>query len=203
MKKLLLFIFLPLQVYCQNTIGFPDVFNYARISYGAGLQNWEFKQDVNGIIYVANNEGMLSFDGMKWKLNPLPNKTIVRSIEIGIDQRIYVGGQDEIGYFAPALNGKLKYHSLKDSIPLQFKSFGDVWDIVTYQNDIYFRTTTKIFKYKPNAVTVFEAPSEWSYLGICNNLLYAHDYKAGLTLFNGKQWQPVSLQNPLPKNDPV
>ena len=101
MKKLLLFFCLPVSVYSQNTIGFPDVFNYSKENYNAGFQNWEIKQDKNGIIYSANNEGLLSFDSKYWNLYPLPNKTIVRSVEIGQDNRIYVGGQDELGYFAP------------------------------------------------------------------------------------------------------
>ena len=106
MKQLLLIIFFPLQVICQNTIGLPDIINYAKPVYKAGLQNWDIKQDKNGIIYFANNEGLLSFDGKYWNNYPLPNKTIVRSVEIGPDNRIYVGGQDEIGYFAAASNGR-------------------------------------------------------------------------------------------------
>ena len=90
--------------------------NYYKGTYNAGLQNWDIGQDNNGIIYFANNEGLLSFDGRYWELYPLPNKTIVRSVEIGPDNRIYVGGQDELGYFSPASNGRLTYHSLVGKI---------------------------------------------------------------------------------------
>ena len=82
MKKYLLLIFLPLSVFSQNTIGIPDVINYSKHIYKGGLQSWDIKQDKNGIIYVANNEGLLSFDGTYWNLHPLPNKTIVRSVEV-------------------------------------------------------------------------------------------------------------------------
>ena len=79
MKKIYLFIaLLPFYAYCQNTIGFPDIINYSKQSYSGGLQNWNIKQDKNGIIYIANNEGLLSFDGKNWNLYTLPNKTIVR-----------------------------------------------------------------------------------------------------------------------------
>ena len=96
-KILALFLF-PISVFCQNTIGFPDVINYTKKTYNGGLQSWDVKQGPNGIIYFANNEGLLSFDGKYWKVNPLPNKTIVRSVEFGNDNKIFVGGQDEIGY---------------------------------------------------------------------------------------------------------
>lgn len=203
MKKLLLFICFPFSAFCQNTIGFPDIINYSKQTYNAGLQNWDMKQDKNGIIYAANNEGLLSFDGKYWSSYPLPNKTIVRSVEIGADNRIYVGGQDELGYFAPSKSGRLEYHSLTSFIPAKDKSFGDVWDIVAYKKDIFFRTPYKIFQFTNQTIATSYAPFEWSYLGVCNNRLYAYDQKTGLMSFDNNVWSPLTIKNELPYNDPV
>ena len=82
-KYLFLIFFLPLTAICQNTIGLPDIINYSKQAYAAGLQSWDIRQDSRGILYLANNDGVLSFDGKYWNLYPLPNRTIVRSIEIG------------------------------------------------------------------------------------------------------------------------
>ena len=201
MKKLLLFICLPLSVSGQNTIGLPDVINYSKQTYNAGLQNWDIRQDKNGIIYVANNEGLLSFDGKYWNLYPLPNKTIVRSVEISLDNRIYVGGQDELGYFAPGPNGRLQYHSLTQLILPKDKSFGDVWDIISFNKNVFFRSPNKIFKFTNEAIEAYNAPSEWSYLGVCNGHLYAHDFRTGLLSFENNAWSPLELKSELPEND--
>ncbi|MFT3843424.1 MAG: triple tyrosine motif-containing protein [Lacibacter sp.] len=201
--KLLLFISLPFSLFSQNTIGLPDVINYNKQTYNAGLQTWDIKQDSNGIIYFANNEGLLRFDGKYWNLHPLPNKTITRSVEIGWDNNIYVGGQDEMGYFAPALNGSLEFHSLLELIPQNHKSFGDVWDIISYKRSIYFRTLHNIFKLTGNQISVFTAPREWAYMGISNGHLYAHDNKAGLCEFNGNAWVPVPGKSALVNGDPI
>jgi DNA-binding CsgD family transcriptional regulator len=203
MKRLLFFICIPWQVFCQNTIGLPDIINYAKPIYKGGLQNWDIKQDKNGIVYFANNEGLLSFDGKYWNNYPLPNKTIVRSVEIGPENRIYTGGQDELGYFSPGINGRLLYHSLIDQIPAKDRSFGDVWDIVSFSGNIYFRSPNKIFKFTKRTVVVFNAPGEWAFLGTCNGKLYAQDFKAGLLKFENDLWVPVSLINTLPANDAV
>jgi len=203
MKKILLLIFLPFSALCQNTIGLPDIINYSKQNYSAGLQNWDIRQDKNGIMYFANNEGLLSFDGQTWNLYALPNKTIARSVEIGFDNRIYVGGQDELGYFSPAANGLLQYQSLTNLIPTKDKSFGDVWDIVSFNKNIFFRSTNKIFKLTNNVVETFDANSEWAYLGICDEQLYAHDYKTGIMHFENGAWVPLLNINKLPDNDPV
>lgn len=203
MKQLILLVCLPLSVFCQNTIGLPDIINYPKQSYSAGLQNWDIRQDKNGIIYIANNEGLLSYDGRSWKLYPLPNKTIVRSVEIAPDNRIYVGGQDEVGYFSPGKTGNLEYHSLIPFIPPKDRSFGDVWDIVAHQKNIYFRSNNTIFKLTNNVMAVYKPIVEWSYLGVCNDRIYAHDYSAGLMSLENGNWSPVEKINQLPTNDPI
>jgi ligand-binding sensor domain-containing protein/DNA-binding CsgD family transcriptional regulator len=206
MRKLLLLLCFPLGIFGQNTIGLPDVINYSKQAYSAGLQNWDIKQDRNGILYLANNEGLLSFDGRFWNLYPLPNKTIVRSVEITADGRIYVGGQDELGYFAPGSNGRLEYHSLTGLIPAKDKSIGDVWDIVSFQRSLFFRSATKILMFTGNAVAVFNAISEWGFMGTCNDQLYAQDFTTGLMRFDNGAWTPLAStlqKNILPVNDPV
>lgn len=195
MKKLIICFLLPLTGLAQNTIGLPDIINYSKVDYKAGLQNWDFKQDNNGIIYVANNEGLLSYDGTYWKLYPLPNKTIVRSVEIGADNKIYVGGQDEFGYFAPAKNGQLQYHSLITSLPDRERDFADVWDIAYYKNEVFFRTSRRIFRLTSKRINIAHAPSEWSYVGECKGKLYAHDIKMGLMTFESEQWKALPSGN--------
>lgn len=203
MRKILLFLLIPFQVFSQNTIGLPDVINYNKQEYNAGLQNWDIKQDINGIIYIANNEGLLTFDGKYWNLYPLPNKTIVRSIEIGLDNKIYVGGQDELGYFAPTANGRLAYQSYTPLLEGSNKSFGDVWDIVRINQNIFFRTSTKIFKLTNGKIASYKASSEWTFMAASEGTLYAHDYKIGLSRFENDTWIPILRQEELPKNDPI
>lgn len=203
MKKLLIFLFLPFSALCQNTLGFPDIINYSKETYNAGLQNWDIRQDKNGIIYLANNEGLLSFDGRYWKLYPLPNKTIVRSVEIGTDNRIYVGGQDELGFFAPGRDGRLKYESLTHLLTATDKTFGDVWDIIKHNNEIYFRSSNRIFQLINGNMASYPAPLEWGFLGVCKNKLYAYDHRDGLLEFKNSIWAPLSIPNTLPGNDPI
>ena len=47
----------------QDPIGLPQVTSYSGLNYGAGTQNWGIAQDRDGILYFANNEGLLTFNG--------------------------------------------------------------------------------------------------------------------------------------------
>lgn len=202
MRHLFFLLLFPLSGYGQNTIAFPDVINYSKQAYGAGLQNWDIKQDKNGIIYAANNEGLLSFDGRNWNLYPLPNRTIVRSIEIAPDHHIYVGGQDELGYFAPAANGELVYHNLIPKLELQDRNLGDVWDILAFKDRIFVRSSSRILEISPTGIHAYLPEQEWSFLASCNDELYAYDYNAGLKKLRNGAWFLVPGFS-VPLNSPV
>ena len=60
----------------------PPIYNYNTSANNGGNQNWAIAQDNRGIIYVANNRGLLSFDGINWRLHTLPNNIGVKSIFI-------------------------------------------------------------------------------------------------------------------------
>lgn len=197
-RLLLLLLTAGLSCFGQNTIGLPEIINYSKHIYGGGTQNWDIQQDVNGIMYFANNEGVLSFDGTHWRIYPLPNKTIVRSIAIGRDQRIYAGGQDEIGYFSPDPTGVLVFTSLKHLIPEKERSFADIWDIIPWGNDIFFRSVHKILQFTNQTVIVYPAVSEWAFMGIHDGQLVAQDMSYGLLKFGQGTWQPLVPQGQLP-----
>jgi len=192
-----IFLILSLHATGQNTIGLPEIINYTKQTYNAGTQNWDIRQGPNGVLYFGNNEGLLSFDGTFWNLYPLPNRTIVRSVEIK-DQKIYTGGQSELGFFAPDKNGFLVYHSLLNLIPVQDRSFDDVWNICFYGNDIFFRTNKRIFQLSNNKITVYSTLSEWRFLGVCNRMLIAEDLQGGALLFQNGSWTPFLRNSVLP-----
>ena len=192
----LLLILLP--ALSQNTIGIPDIINYPKDIYNAGTQNRGIVQDKNGVMYFANYEGVLSFDGTYWKCYPFPNKTVVRTVAIGPDNKIYAGGQDDFGYFSPDKNGKLVYTSLKSLLSGKNKSFTDIWNIIPFGNDIFFRSRERIFQLNNQTITIYPAVSDWQFLGLSNNHLIAQDGKNGLLEFSGGLWTPFVKKSALP-----
>ena len=46
--------------------------HFSSIDYQGGIQSWAFDQDTLGILYVANNIGLLEFDGNTWTKYDVP-----------------------------------------------------------------------------------------------------------------------------------
>ncbi|MBS1564858.1 MAG: hypothetical protein JST39_10735, partial [Bacteroidetes bacterium] len=184
-------------LWSQNTIGIPTVVNHTRQEYRAGSQNWDIKQDASGILYFANNDGLLSYDGTFWRLYPLPNKVIARSLAIGPDGKIYVGGQEDFGYFSPGANGELTYTSLKQLIPGKNTDFADVWDICLFGHDVYFRSNKLIFRLSNNKITVYKS-TNWNFLGSTGQDVIACEFNKGLVRFADGDWQPLVHVGALP-----
>lgn len=182
----------------QNTIGIPDIINYSREVYNAGTQNRGIVQDRNGVMYFANYQGLLTFDGNYWRNYPISNKTVVRSIAIGKDNRIYVGGQGDFGYFSPDSIGRLVYTSLKNLLSEKNSAFSDVWNIVPFGNDVFFQSREKIFQLNNKTITVYPAASLWMFLGESNRQLIAQDQKNGLLEFRDGLWSPFVKESALP-----
>lgn len=177
----------------QNTIGLPDIKNYSTQDYHGGTQTWNVGQANNGILYFANNDGLLSYDGSYWRQYAVANKTVVRSILIdSITGHIYVGSQNDLGYFAPGPGGDLVYTSLKRLIPGQYREFADVWHIAVTGNAVFFRTNQKIFQFfRDSTVRVYQAPSEWRYMKKMGDHLLAQDRNEGILEFRNNRWEPV------------
>ncbi len=134
----------------------PPIQNYSTGDYEAASQNWDVSLDERGILYAANNQGLLSYDGQSWELFPLKSKAIIRSVYAHGD-RVYIGSYQEFGYWNRDDKGEMCYTSL---VPLiknyAFKS-EEIWEIVSYKDAIYFRSFGAIYKYSNDEVEVVKS----------------------------------------------
>ena len=104
----------------------PLVRNYSRDMYKGGSQTWDIVQDSKGNMYFANNSGVLEYDGISWTLTRLNNNSFARSLYFDhIEQKLYVGGTNELGCLSVTEEG-INYTSLLDSIDV---SVLEIWEI--------------------------------------------------------------------------
>ncbi len=185
--KLLIFLAftLPFSGLSQvNNLGIPNVINYSKYEYNAGTQNWDAAYLKSGKILFANNEGLLIFNGSNWQLLETPKKTILRSFEVSQDEkRIYVGGQDEIGYF-DLEDPKLSYVDIKSKLPPGDQSLDDIWEMELIQTGLYFRSRNKIFNVNNKDVKVYPSGPSITFMSDFNDEIYFNELDFGLFRIN-------------------
>jgi diguanylate cyclase (GGDEF)-like protein len=114
-------------------------------------QNFTVLQAPDGMVYVGNYEGVLVFDGVRWSLHRLPNNLPARSLSLDQDNRLYVGGDRTIGYFARDDTGTLKFQDLTTRFQDQLSDivFRDIWDITIFDQQVVFMASEYLLIYRP------------------------------------------------------
>lgn len=171
-------------------LGIPPTWNFPNKVYHAGTQNWDAAQDIRGVMYFANNVGLLQYDGNNWSCLPVTNHTIVRSVAIADDNRIYVGAQSEFGYYFPDSDGFLRYHSLVSLLPEAMRHFEDVWDICFWKGDVFFRTNQMVFQYSGDKVKVHQPASEFTAMYLTGNGILLQANFTSLLIFKNEVFEP-------------
>ena len=158
-SRLLLFFISLLAINVQaRQLGTPYFKYYTPADYKAGNRNWAITSDDDGIVYVANDDGILRFDGVEWELIPLPENQIAYWLEKGPDGTIYVGANGDFGRLISSKSGEVTYESFVHKIPEEFKDFNVVWEIAADKNGVLFRSKKYVFYYSDDTITPFDVP---------------------------------------------
>lgn len=167
----------------------PPIVNYQPELYGGGNQNWMISQGENRFIYVANNEGLLEFNGSKWSLYETPNESIMRSV-LAKGDSIFTGFYMGFGYWKKNQTGFLEYTSLDERLPFPMIEDEQIWNIVPYKKWLLFQSLDRIIIMNTitNEFTTIEAAGIITKVMKIADDLYFQEYGEGIyTLDNGKK----------------
>lgn len=81
--------------------------NYTINEYKASCLNWGLAIAPDGYLYVANNSGLLVFDGNNWQLHKLPDQLAVKKVTYR-DGKIYTQSDSGLAYWERDSIGKLR-----------------------------------------------------------------------------------------------
>lgn len=159
----------------------PFITNYATDEYKAAFQNWALVQGNNGIMYAANNSGVLEYDGVTWQLIPTTEGNPVRSLAKDAGGRIYVGGSGEVGYLAENNQNKMIFHSLKNKLSRADWNFGNVWFTFADKGSVYFVCDLHILEFTGGKFKVWKSDiGTLGFAWLVNGSLYVSVSEKGL-----------------------
>ena len=144
--SLYFFLLLSQWIICQEL---PPIQNYTPTDYQAENQNWAISQDDDKVVYVANNKGLLRFNGANWRLFPSPNESIMRSAKV-VGNRIYTGCYMEFGYWVEDGYGELRYTSLSSNMEESLLEDEEFWGISNLDDWMVFQSLKRIYIYNIN-----------------------------------------------------
>lgn len=166
----------------------PPINVYTPEMYGGGAQNWSISQSKDRTIYVANNRGLLEYNGSKWTLYESPNGTIVRSVKV-IDSLIYTANYQDFGYWKRDNFGVLNYTSLSKQLNISFLEDEEFWNIKALDNWILFQSSNRIHIYNKQSKShsIIKSKTVFSRLYKVNGNFYFQNHNNGLyKIENGK-----------------
>lgn len=165
--------------------------NFSHSDYFGHFQNWAVIQDHRGLMYVANNTGVLEYDGQKWAKISI-NNAVARALDTDEAGRIWVGAQDELGYLAADSSGKMAYYSLLHLLSDLDKPIGLVRQVYATKQGVYFSTNSIIIRIKGNTIDKWHPKTYFHRTYRVEDQIYSVQPDVGLTILKGDTMSLIS-----------
>ncbi|HBH05198.1 MAG TPA: hypothetical protein DDX92_01180 [Flavobacteriales bacterium] len=166
--------------------------NFTPGEYKAGIQNIDFAQNRDMALFVANNLGVLSFNGNRWSVHAYKTGKKQRSLAFDVhSNRLYVGSQGDFGYFEK----DWKYVTLTHKIPSDAPDFDEVWDVYIDDSRVYFCTFQGIYVYNGDTISVIQKPNGFNRSFHSGNRLFTQSPDGELFEIEGDEITNTIRQN--------
>ena len=140
--------FITVNAFSQEGNYYLSHFNPAE--YNFDNYNYDILQDQQGVVHIANRQGLLNYDGKSWWLTKTPFSLF--SLAIDEEGIIYTGGREGFGRFIRDDEFNLTY------IPLDSQSV-DVFDSYYSDGVVYFIDESSVYLYDKQTRQITEIVS--------------------------------------------
>ena len=184
-----------------NAQEIPPIQIFTPQDYGAEDQNWSISQSQNDFIYIANNKGLLEFNGASWKLYDSPKDDILRSVHV-VGERIYSGSYMNFGFWTKNEYGSLRYTSLTDNKDFTVKEDEEFWGIIDIEGYVLFQSFERIYIYNTldDSFRIINSDSRINKMFKVNESIYFQKTEVGIfKIESGNEVLIVSSVNILNK----
>ncbi|WP_161627677.1 hypothetical protein [Eisenibacter elegans] len=180
-----------IEMYAQQ--GRLFLHNYTLPFDNFDTQNQSSLQMQSGEMLFANTRGILHYNGTGWNLIPTQGTPYTLRQDTEQPGRVWVGGDNYVGYLARQANGALRYYSL----PQPETSF----EIVTHNAQagakVYFATPFKLLTFDVGQgkwLKTLLAPegSQFAGLFVYNKQVYVHLLNKGLHRYKDGKLEPLA-----------
>ncbi len=169
--------------------GTPFLNNITPDEYGYESQNYSIIQDDNNIIYIANLNGVIEYDGTFWrliKINGIP--TFAKDS----DNKIYVGGYNNFGYLEFNKTNGTHFKSLINKLDKDYRDFGQINDLISIDDKIFFYTDDEIFYYVNDTIGKIEFKKDFYNIFKVRNNIFVCSLEGGLQKYENNNFIDIT-----------
>lgn len=168
--------------------------NFLPNNYPGKTQNWAIKVDSNNVVWIGNQDGVMSFNGTNWQMIQTPQKSTIRSLEFNNSGKLYAGGISDFGFISDSLNSQT-FISLKPKLP-EGIAFNDVWSIKSNNDQVVFLTDNYLFHLINDSIYLTPKTQDYFYLAYkTGHNILAQQMGGGLYLIKKQRIEKIENSN--------
>lgn len=166
-------------IFAQDETGTPYFSNYPPKKYGYENQNFWVVHGPDGMVYFANTNGILEYDGHKWTLIPLQG---IPRLASAADGNIYVSGFSSFGKLVKNEKNRTVFQSLLSPETQKYLADINIDKIVPSGKDVYVSTGRVIYRWDGKTIVPYDSAALYITCFDVNGKLYVSDFNKGLFL---------------------
>ncbi len=169
--------------------GLPVIRNFPPETYRGHGQIFATARDAAGVMFFGTYGQVVSFDGERWRQYPLPG-TWTRTLCLGPDGLIYVGGGDQLGRLEPDPDsGELRFVSLADRLPAAHRQFASVWSAAAAGDRVLFAIDGAVLAWRGGDFHAWPFPGQRPAIRAAGSTVFCHVGDQLLRWHDG-DWRP-------------
>ncbi len=166
-----------------QTLEFPHVRHFSPAEYGYHPGNHDIAVLDQGLVYVANEEGLLEYDGLTWRLLPLPGRRTPQNLAV-YENTVYVGATAELGRLAPDSLYRPGFTSLLGAASEARGRFDDVIAVIPHGEGVYFVTANRLFDARRDTLLTAATDAPVQHAFPAEGTLWVSQWGRGLSRFD-------------------
>lgn len=180
----------PLRAQPLSEEGRPLIARFSPKDYKSHYQVWCATQASDGRMWFGSLNGAVIYDGHVWTKADVPT-SFVRQIIEGPHGRMFVGGEDVLGYIEADGTGGWRYVSLLDKIPANIKPVGLGRRVVRAGDDVFIGFDRSVMRIRGDDVRVWTFdPSRRNVVDVIGQEVYLLRGKEGILRLRGDIFEP-------------
>jgi hypothetical protein len=170
--------------------GSPPVYNFTPRHYWASGSNWAVAVAPNGLVYAANQQGLLQYDGETWRLIATPG--VARTVAVAPGGQVYVAGAGFLGRLRPdSLTGAPRFASLAGLLPKGAEPLTEVWSVRCLGSRVLFQTDDRLLLYNGQTLETLPASNFFTLGHTVGNDYFVQENEQGLWKLADRKLAPV------------